>query len=70
MLDCDLKPIEVILVECPFWLASSISQDMVWPDQQFFNQFRKVTEETITPQPIYDITAGNNLLTYKRLEYV
>ena len=60
MLDCDLKPIEVILVECPFWLASSITQGMVWPDQQFFNQFDKVTEE-ITAQPIYDITAGKKL---------
>ena len=61
MLDCDLKPIEVILVECPFWLASSITQGMVWPDQQFFNQFRKVSEE-ITAQTVYDITAGNKLL--------
>ena len=54
MLDCNLKQVEVIVVECPFWLASSIICDgFVWPDQQFFNQFNRATD-----QIHHDINAG------------
>ena len=63
MLDCDLKPIEVIVVECPLWLASSIVSDgFVWPDQQFFNQFSRVAD-----QIHHDINAGDSFRMFSQV---